>query len=113
MPGFVRGGGQLLLEAGWGFCGQREMESDFGIHVREPIDLWERNREHGYLPYVDYLMPGEELVIEPFNRMIQKKQLVAVPYDGFWRSMDTFKDKMQLDELLTHGRGPWQVWQRS
>lgn len=60
----------------------------------------------------DYLMPGEELVIEPFNRMISKKQLVAVAYDGFWRSMDTFKDKMQLDELLTHGRGPWQVWQR-
>jgi glucose-1-phosphate cytidylyltransferase len=61
----------------------------------------------------DYLMPGEELVIEPFNRMIAKKQLIAVAYDGFWRSMDTFKDKMQLDELLKRGRGPWQVWQKS
>jgi glucose-1-phosphate cytidylyltransferase len=58
-------------------------------------------------------MPGEQLVIEPFNRMIAKKQLIAVAYDGFWRSMDTFKDKMQLDELLTRGRGPWQVWQKS
>ena len=45
-------------------------------------------------------------------RMIAKKQLMAVAYDGFWRSMDTFKDKMQLDDLLTRGRGPWQVWQR-
>jgi len=61
----------------------------------------------------EYLQPGEELVVEPFQRMIQKRQLIAVSYDGFWRSMDTFKDKMQLDELLTRGRGPWQVWQRS
>jgi glucose-1-phosphate cytidylyltransferase len=61
----------------------------------------------------EYLQPGEELVVEPFQRMIQKRQLMAVSYDGFWRSMDTFKDKMQLDELLTRGRGPWQVWQRS
>jgi glucose-1-phosphate cytidylyltransferase len=60
----------------------------------------------------DYLQPGEELVIEPFNRMIAKKELIAVAHNGFWRSMDTFKDKMQLDELLTHGRGPWQVWQQ-
>jgi glucose-1-phosphate cytidylyltransferase len=59
----------------------------------------------------EYMQPGEELVIEPFNRMIQKRQLLAVPYDGFWRSMDTFKDKMQLDDILTRGRGPWQVWQ--
>lgn len=59
----------------------------------------------------DYMQPGEELVIEPFNRMIEKRQLIAHAYDGFWRSMDTFKDKMQLDELLTRGPGPWQVWQ--
>jgi glucose-1-phosphate cytidylyltransferase len=60
----------------------------------------------------EYLQPGEELVIEPFERLMAARQLLAVPYDGFWRSMDTFKDKMQLDELLTHGRGPWQVWQK-
>jgi glucose-1-phosphate cytidylyltransferase len=59
----------------------------------------------------DYMQPGEELVIEPFNRMIEKRQLIAHNYDGFWRAMDTFKDKMQLDELLTRGLGPWQVWQ--
>lgn len=59
----------------------------------------------------DYMQPGEELVIEPFNRMIEKRQLIAHAYDGFWRAMDTFKDKMQLDELLTRGLGPWQVWQ--
>jgi glucose-1-phosphate cytidylyltransferase len=58
----------------------------------------------------DYLHPGEELVVEPFQRLITKRQLVAYPYDGFWRSMDTFKDKMHFDELVAQGNTPWQVW---
>jgi glucose-1-phosphate cytidylyltransferase len=58
----------------------------------------------------DYMNPGEELVIEPFERLIQKRQLLTVPYDGFWRNMDTFKDKVQLDELMARGRSPWKVW---
>jgi glucose-1-phosphate cytidylyltransferase len=60
----------------------------------------------------DYMKPGEELVLQPFQRMMAEQQLLAWPYDGFWRNMDTFRDKMQLDELLLKGRGPWQVWQK-
>ncbi len=59
----------------------------------------------------EYLHPGEELVIEPFARLITKNQLLTVPYDGFWRNMDTFKDKIQLDEIVSRGRAPWQVWE--
>lgn len=58
----------------------------------------------------DYLNPGEELVVEAFQRLMPKREVVAVPHDGFWRSMDTFKDKIQLDDILAKGRGPWQVW---
>jgi glucose-1-phosphate cytidylyltransferase len=58
----------------------------------------------------DYLKEGEELVVEAFDRLMPKKEVVAVPYDGFWRSMDTFKDKIQLDEIASKGRPPWQVW---
>jgi glucose-1-phosphate cytidylyltransferase len=60
----------------------------------------------------EYMAPGEELVLQPFQRLMAVKQLLATPYDGFWRNMDTFRDKMQLDELLLRGRGPWQVWQK-
>jgi glucose-1-phosphate cytidylyltransferase len=56
------------------------------------------------------MKPGEELVIEPFQRLIDRRQLIAVPYDGFWHSMDTFKDKIQLDEMVLKGPAPWQVW---
>jgi glucose-1-phosphate cytidylyltransferase len=58
----------------------------------------------------DYLEEGEELVVEAFDRLIAKKQLVAVPHEGFWRNMDTFRDKAELDELVEKGRAPWQVW---
>jgi glucose-1-phosphate cytidylyltransferase len=58
------------------------------------------------------MRPGEELVVQPFERLIQKQALVAVPYDGFWRAVDTFKDKIQLDDLAAQGNVPWQVWRR-
>jgi glucose-1-phosphate cytidylyltransferase len=58
----------------------------------------------------DYMNEGEELVVEPFQRLMAKQELVAVPYDGFWRNMDTFRDKIELDELVMGGRAPWQLW---
>lgn len=58
----------------------------------------------------DYMRPGEELVLEPFQRLIDEGELLAYPYDGFWRNMDTFKDKVELDEIVAHGEPPWQVW---
>ncbi len=57
-----------------------------------------------------YMRPGEELVIEPFRRLIQKRQLAAFEYDGFFAAMDTFKDKQQLDDLYEGGQPPWEVW---
>jgi glucose-1-phosphate cytidylyltransferase len=60
----------------------------------------------------EYMRPNEELVIETFQRLIDKRELLAVPYDGFWQNMDTFKDKMLLDEIYARGNPPWQVWAR-
>jgi glucose-1-phosphate cytidylyltransferase len=57
-----------------------------------------------------YMEPGDELVIQPFQRLIQEKQLTAFEYDGFFAAMDTFKDKQQLDNLYEAGRPTWEVW---
>lgn len=37
-----------------------------------------------------YLRDGEELVVEPFQRLIAASQLIGYKYDGFWACMDTF-----------------------
>ena len=60
----------------------------------------------------DYIKEGDEIVNEPFARLIGEEQLVSHQYDGFWLSMDNFKDKQVLDELHSRGNAPWQVWTR-
>ena len=56
-----------------------------------------------------HIQPGEELVREPFKRLIEKQALLAYKYTGFWQCMDTFKDKQLLEELNL-GAAPWKVW---
>lgn len=58
----------------------------------------------------DYMKQGEELVYEPFQRLIAQKRLLTYPYTGFWASMDTLKEKQQLEEMYANGTAPWQVW---
>ncbi len=56
----------------------------------------------------DVLQPGEELVEEPFDRLMERQQLLAYPYEGFWEPMDTIKDKQKLDALIDSGAAPWE-----
>lgn len=58
----------------------------------------------------DYIEPGDELVEQPFGRLIRAGLLHGHVYDGFWSTIDTFKDHMRLSNLLEQGPGPWQVW---
>lgn len=60
----------------------------------------------------DYIRPGDELVREPFKRLIEQNGLLAYKYTGFWQCMDTFKDKARLEEL-NHTVAPWKVWQQT
>lgn len=55
----------------------------------------------------DHIKDGEELVEEPFNRLIKGRKLAAYRHDGFFVSMDTFKERQMLEELYSHGRAPW------
>ncbi len=57
-----------------------------------------------------YIHDGEELLHEPFQRLTKERNLLAYKYDGFWASMDTFKDKQMLDDLHSKGDAPWEVW---
>jgi len=58
----------------------------------------------------DYIKPGEDLVYEPFQRLMKKHQLIAYNYDGFWASLDTYKDKQRLDEIASKNVPLWEIW---
>ena len=57
-----------------------------------------------------YMRAGDELVEEPFRRLITAGLLFSYAHDGFWASMDTFKEMQQLDDLYSRGDAPWMVW---
>jgi glucose-1-phosphate cytidylyltransferase len=57
-----------------------------------------------------YIEDGEELVEEPFRRLISKGQLVSYPHNSFWACMDTFKERQELEDLYGRGKAPWMVW---
>ena len=58
----------------------------------------------------DHMKEGEELVEQPFRRLIDARQLHTYSYDGFWACMDTFKEKQLLEDLYMRGQVPWEVW---
>ena len=53
---------------------------------------------------------GDELVEQPFQRLMAERKLYARKHDGFWAAMDTFKDKITLDRMAARGDCPWMVW---
>ena len=58
-----------------------------------------------------YIRDGEELVMEPFERLISEDQLVGYRYDNYW-CMDTFKEHQELNDMCNDGDAPWEVWKR-
>jgi len=56
---------------------------------------------------LDYIHAGEELVEEPFHRLIENGELIGYRYEGFWGPMDTIKDQQRLDALAENGSAPW------
>ena len=55
----------------------------------------------------DYIKDGEELVNEPFRRLIAEGELIAYRHTGFFRAMDTLRDKQILEEMVERGDMPW------
>jgi glucose-1-phosphate cytidylyltransferase len=89
----------------------KENQEVASINSIEESDIWING---GYFIFrkriFDYIKDGEELVKEPFKRLIDDKQIMTYKHKGFWVAMDTFKDKQFLDELVSRDRAPWEVW---
>jgi glucose-1-phosphate cytidylyltransferase len=60
----------------------------------------------------DYLSDGDKTILErkPLETIAADSQLNAYKHEGFWRPMDTLKDKNELTELWLPGHAPWAMW---
>jgi glucose-1-phosphate cytidylyltransferase len=59
----------------------------------------------------DYIADGEDLVREPFYRLIEEEQLITYRNPGFWACVDTLKEKILFDEMYARGDTLWAVWE--
>jgi len=59
----------------------------------------------------DYLQGDDSLDLEKevMAQLAEDGQLVMYRHNGFWRSMDTFKEARELDRMWANG-APWKVW---
>lgn len=60
---------------------------------------------------LDYI-EGDEIIWErePLEGLAAADELRAWHHNGFWRPMDTLRDKQLLEELWTSGKAPWKSW---
>ena len=83
--------------------------------IREARELlaWENGGYFVIRPEIfEALRAGEDLVPHAFDRLVAEGRLLAQPYHGFWRAVDTFKDRAEMEEAYAKGACPWMLWDR-
>ncbi|WP_294379341.1 glucose-1-phosphate cytidylyltransferase [uncultured Clostridium sp.] len=60
----------------------------------------------------DYI-EGDKTVFEkePLEKIAEIGELMAYKHEGFWKCMDTQRDKHQLENLWESGNAPWKIWE--
>ena len=85
-----------------------------GVHSIEHISRSGARINGGFFVFrreiFSYMKDGEELVENPFRRLIPEKKLMAFPHEGFWACMDTYKERQELEDVFSRGNAPWAVW---
>jgi glucose-1-phosphate cytidylyltransferase len=61
---------------------------------------------------LDYIKDGDRTIWErePLEGLARDGQLAAYRHQGFWRPMDTLRDRMELEAMWEGGEAPWKSW---
>lgn len=116
---FHRGHGKLAtisaVNVGQRF-GVLDLAKDGTIHsFREKNDSDGGVINGGFMimnPEVFDYIEGDSTVFEkePLENLAKNGELMAYHHNGFWKCMDTQRDKMQLEEMWASGKAPWKTW---
>lgn len=60
----------------------------------------------------DYIDDGDQVIFErePLENLAKDGQLYTYRHAGFWKPMDTLRDKFELEELISLGKAKWIKW---
>lgn len=63
-------------------------------------------------PEIFNYIDGDETIFEqePINQIIEKKELMCYKHNGFWKCMDTLKDKNDLNKLWENNQAKWKIY---
>jgi glucose-1-phosphate cytidylyltransferase len=77
----------------------------------QDCDLWMNGGFFAFRKEIfRYMEAGDELVEQPFQRLIRDGKLCTYKHRGFWSCMDTYKEMQSLEEMNAQGNTPWEVW---
>lgn len=65
------------------------LEPDIFNYIKDDSTIWER---------------------DPLENLTKDNKVVAYKYLGFWKCMDTLRDKTELENLWNSGKAPWKLW---
>jgi glucose-1-phosphate cytidylyltransferase len=90
-------------------------ENDVNSFVEKPKGdgLWING---GYMvcnpSVLDYILEGDKSVWEqdPMQNIALKNEMKAYKHNGFWKPMDTLKDRNDLNNMWESGKAPWKIW---
>jgi len=60
----------------------------------------------------EFINDGDKTIWEqqPMEQIANKGQMSAYKHTGFWRPMDTLKDKNDLNDMWEKNDAPWKIW---
>lgn len=60
----------------------------------------------------DYIQDGDQTVFErePLETLANTGQLYTYKHEGFWKPMDTLRDKSELEDMINNGKASWIKW---
>lgn len=60
----------------------------------------------------DYLTLGDATIFErePLQGLARDGELYTYRHNGFWKCMDTLRDKVELDQMWQSGKAHWKTW---
>ena len=63
-------------------------------------------------PQVINYIDGDDTIWEkePMEKLTEEGQMMAYNHEGFWKPMDTLRDKTELDKEWTLGKAKWKIW---
>lgn len=98
--------------SGYGVLDISEKSQVIRFEEKPQLDSWISSGFFVFNRKVFDYLDGDDCILEraPLEKLAAEQQLMAYRHDGFFFSMDTYRDHKLINELWDSGQAPWKVW---